>query len=90
MVEAGLAMPLLALVRPLAKVSRRRDAQLAGELNGDETLVQGASSGKNHQALVWVEPALEVDLVAKGADWALMCPNKRQQHWGTNQHLGTS
>ena len=76
MVEAGLAMPLLVLFRPLAKVRRRRDAQLAGELNCDETLVQGASSGKNHQALVWVEPALEVDLVAGGADWALMCPNK--------------
>ena len=76
MVEAGLAMPLLVLFRPLAKVRRRRDAQLAGELNYDETLVQGASSGKNHQALVWVEPALEVDLVAGGADWTLMCPNK--------------
>ena len=90
MVEAGLAMPLLAHVRPLAKVSRRRDAQLAGELNWDETVVQGASSGRTHQALVWVEPALEVSVVAGDADWALMCPSKRQQSWGTSQHLGTS
>lgn len=65
-VEAGLAMPLLILVRPQARVNSRRGTQLARQLNCDETLAQRAHSGKNHQALVGVGPALDVSLVAGG------------------------